>query len=73
MCGTVFATLFAELLARIMKSPTTVFLIPAIIPFVPGARLFFMMYSLLNSEFVMAKSNFVELLLSQKSNHKIQY
>ena len=64
MCGTVFATLFAELLARIMKSPTTVFLIPAIIPFVPGARLFFMMYSLLNSEFVMAKSNFVELLLS---------
>lgn len=64
MCGTVFATLLAELLARILKSPTTVFLIPAIIPFVPGARLFFMMYSLLNSDILSAKSNFNELMLA---------
>lgn len=64
MCGTIFATLLAELLARILKSPTTVFLIPAIIPFVPGARLFFMMYSLLNSDMLSAKVNFNELMLS---------
>ena len=64
MCGTIFATLLAELLARLLKSPTTVFLIPAIIPFVPGARLFFMMYSLLNSDMVLAKSNFNELMLA---------
>lgn len=64
MCGTIFATLLAECLARILKSPTTVFLIPAIIPFVPGALLFSMMYSLLNGDMVLAKYNFTELLLS---------
>ena len=64
MCGTVFATLLAELLARILKSPTTVFLTPAIIPFVPGARLFYMMYSLLESDMPNAKANFNELMLA---------
>ena len=64
MCGTIVATLVAELLARILKSPTTVFIIPAIIPFVPGARLFFMMFSLVNSDPVLAKVHFSELLLS---------
>lgn len=48
MVGSVVATLLAEVLARTLKSPTTVFLIPAIIPFVPGASLFFMMYNLIN-------------------------
>ena len=37
-------------MARILKSPTTVFLIPAIIPFVPGAMLFYMMYNLINGD-----------------------
>jgi uncharacterized membrane protein YjjP (DUF1212 family) len=64
MCGTIFATLLAELLARILKSPTTVFLIPAIIPFVPGARLFYTMYSLLESDMPNAKANFNELMLA---------
>ena len=64
MCGTIIATLVAELLARILKSPTTVFIMPAIIPFVPGARLFFMMFSLVNSDPTLAKVHFTELLLS---------
>ena len=48
MIGSMVATIMAEILARILKSPTTVFLIPAIIPFVPGAMLFYMMYNLIN-------------------------
>ena len=64
MLGTVVATLLAEMLARVFKSPTTVFLMPAIIPFVPGARLFFMMYSLLNGDMVAAKANFTTLTLA---------
>ena len=48
MIGSMVATVLAEILARTLKSPTTVFLIPAIIPFVPGAMLFYMMYSLIN-------------------------
>jgi uncharacterized membrane protein YjjP (DUF1212 family) len=48
MLGSMVATFMAEVLARVLKSPATVFLIPAIIPFVPGATLFFMMYNLIN-------------------------
>ena len=48
MIGSMVSTLIAEVLARTLKSPTTVFLMPAIIPFVPGAMLFFMMYNLIN-------------------------
>ena len=54
--GSMVATILAEILARILKSPTTVFLIPAIIPFVPGAMLFYMMYTLINGD--IAKFNF---------------
>ena len=52
MIGSMVATIMAEILARILKSPTTVFLIPAIIPFVPGAMLFYMMYNLINGNIV---------------------
>jgi uncharacterized membrane protein YjjB (DUF3815 family) len=48
MVGSMVATIIAEILARVLRSPTTVFLIPAIIPFVPGAMLFYMMYNLIN-------------------------
>ena len=64
MMGTVLATFLAEILARVLKAPTTVFLLPAIIPFVPGARLFFTMYSLINSDFTSFKDNFLELMLA---------
>ena len=50
MIGSMVATILSEVLARLLKSPTTVFLIPAIIPFVPGAMLFYMMYNLINGD-----------------------
>ena len=52
MLGSMISTFMAETLARILKSPATVFLIPAIIPFVPGAMLFFMMYNLINGNMI---------------------
>lgn len=64
MAGTMFSTIMAEILARVLKSPTTVFLIPTIIPFVPGAKLFFMMYSLINGDMDKFTSNFSELGLA---------
>lgn len=36
-------TFYAEVLARIVKAPATVFLIPSIIPLVPGGRLYYTM------------------------------
>lgn len=64
MLGSMVATILAEILARILKSPTTVFLIPAIIPFVPGATLFFMMYNLINGKMPVFQSYLGELLQS---------
>ncbi len=35
---------YSEILARVMKSPATVFYIPSIIPLVPGGSLYYTMY-----------------------------
>ncbi|MDE7322138.1 MAG: threonine/serine exporter family protein [Lachnospiraceae bacterium] len=43
------ATLYAEVLARIVKAPATVFLIPAIIPLVPGGRLYYTMSAIVDA------------------------
>ena len=64
MVGSMVSTIIAEVLARTLKSPTTVFLIPAIIPFVPGAKLFFMMYNLINGKMTECYSNFNDLAQS---------
>lgn len=36
-------TFYAEVLARVVKAPATVFLIPSIIPLVPGGKLYYTM------------------------------
>ena len=64
MLGSMVSTIIAEVLARVLKSPATVFLIPAIIPFVPGAMLFFMMYNLINGNMPEFYANFNGLALS---------
>ena len=64
MVGSMFSTILAEILARVIKSPTTVFLIPTIIPFVPGAMLFFMMYNLINGNMQLFYENFTGLGLA---------
>ncbi len=40
----IFCQIYSEVMARIQKSPTTVFIIPAIIPLVPGSGLYYTMY-----------------------------
>ena len=44
MSGAVFAGTWAEIMARVMKAPTNIFLIPAIVPLLPGGSLFYTMY-----------------------------
>ncbi len=44
----------AEFFARIAKAPTTVFLLPGIIAFVPGGSLYYSMSNLLNSNYIEA-------------------
>ena len=48
-------TLYAELLARLVKAPATVFLIPSIIPLVPGGRLYYTMRAIVDGNEIKAK------------------
>ena len=48
--ATIVTTLYAEFMAIFRKKPATIFLIPSIIPFVPGGRVFRAMSAWLNGD-----------------------
>lgn len=43
-------TVYAEVFARILKTPTTTFLVPSVIPLVPGSSLYYTMNHALNTQ-----------------------
>ena len=43
-------TVYAEVFARVLKTPTTSFLVPAVIPLVPGGSLYYTMNHALNTQ-----------------------
>ena len=43
LLASAFAVVYAELLARLRRSPATLFVIPAILPLVPGGSLYYAM------------------------------
>lgn len=45
-----FATAYSETLARVTKSPATPFIVIAIIPLVPGGKLYYTMYYFITSD-----------------------
>jgi uncharacterized membrane protein YjjB (DUF3815 family) len=49
--ATIVVSLLAEVSARILKAPATVFLIPGIVPLVPGGGLYYTMTYLLDGDF----------------------
>lgn len=48
MVPAAFATLYAELMARFVKAPATVFLLPGVIPLTPGGRLYYTMRAIVD-------------------------
>ncbi len=52
-----FCTLYAEWMARICKTPATVFLIPGLIPLVPGGSLYYAMAYLVEKNSELALEN----------------
>ncbi len=52
LVATAVAALYAEVLARILKVPTTVIFISAIIPLIPGSSLFYTMSSVVSGDIV---------------------
>lgn len=43
-------TVYAEVFARVVKTPTTTFLVPAIVPGIPGGALYYAMHHALNKQ-----------------------
>lgn len=52
---TIVGTLYAEVIARIVKAPATVFLIPAVIPLTPGGTLYYTMSAIVEGDMVKAQ------------------
>lgn len=54
LLSTAIAAVFAELLARKRRAPANVFLIPGVIPTVPGSNLYFFMRNMLEANLAVA-------------------
>lgn len=52
--ATVFITAFAELMARKLKAPVVVFLLPCLIPLVPGGSLYYAMSWIIQKDSIQA-------------------
>ena len=57
LLSTVFAALFSEILARVRRAPTVVFLLPCVIPTIPGGNLYYAMRYLLEGDGPLALDN----------------
>lgn len=63
MIAAIVATLYAEVVARVVKAPSTVFLIPSIIPLTPGSLLYYTMRAVVDGELQVAKQRGEETLM----------
>lgn len=50
MVATAVPCVYCEVMARVLKTPTTVFMIPTLLPLVPGSRLYYTMFYLFSGE-----------------------
>ncbi len=56
-------SIYSEILSRVLKSPTTTFIIPSLIPLVPGGSLYYTMSSAFDGDFDLFLSNAISTLL----------
>lgn len=62
--ASLFAAFASEFLARKFKAPVTVFLIPTILPLVPGSNLYYTIEAVFKSDFVTALTHFSALCMT---------
>ena len=55
-------SIYAEVLARLLKAPTTVFISPSLIPLVPGASLYYTMRSMFGGDVLNFSSTAIQTL-----------
>lgn len=56
--------IYSEIMARVMKTPANVFLIPCIIPLLPGGSLYYTMAASINMDMATVKMKGLETLLT---------
>ena len=62
--SSVFCGVYAQVMARLNKSPATIFLTVSVFPLIPGAALYYMMYGFVTRDMAFALSRGAELLLT---------
>lgn len=63
LAAAAFAVLYAELMARRLKTPATLFVIPAILPLVPGSSLYYAMSSAVRGDLLTARDHGIRALV----------
>ena len=63
LLASAFAVLYSEVLARRLKTPATLFVIPSILPLVPGGSLYYAMSSAVRGELDSARAYGMKTLL----------
>ena len=53
LIAAVFVGIFAEIMARVNRAPSTIFLTAAAIPLIPGGKLYYTMYGLVSKDEVL--------------------
>lgn len=62
--ASVFCGVYAQVMARLNKSPATIFLTVCVFPLIPGAALYYMMYGFVIRDMAFALSQGADLLLA---------
>ena len=61
-CAAIFVCIYAEIMARIKKAPANIFLIPSIIPLLPGSDLYYTMTAVLSHNMIPFQEKGLETL-----------
>ena len=63
LVATVVSTVYAEVLARVLRAPAPIFFVPTIITLVPGSSLFYAMSAAVEGDMALARSHGWTLVL----------
>ena len=63
LIATVVSTIYAEVLARVLRAPAPIFFVPTVITLVPGSSLFYAMCAAVEGDMALARSHGWTLVL----------
>lgn len=61
--ATLFVYIYSEVAARILKAPSNIYLIPGIIPLLPGGAIYYTMYGVVSGDGTMFRENGIKTVI----------